>query len=292
MNDGSTETEQTQTEPTLPDNDTSSDKSNGRLSSSEQTAAIEQLLSGDQPNETEPVQPGSIDSDEAGDGGGGPDEEGSPTDQSKAEGGRLTIDALAQKLDLDPSEIYKALTITTGDGETATLEQLKDSFAKRNSEAQGTALKATELDRREASLATDIQSLGVLDAMQAIPDNIRQSASQHLNQMAEREWNKFTHLAPELEDTATRLQFDKDVQGLLQPYGLSPEHFGVRTVGMLRLIRDVVKDRKHLKKLTEPRPAKAPEPVKRNRVIGKTAPTPRGNGRQAELASIAGLLKG
>lgn len=195
---------------------------------------------------------------------------------------------------MEPGQLYKELKVTTGDGETATLEELKNSFAERAQEARGTAEKAAELDRREASLATDVQSLGVLDAMQAVPEGIRAQANQYLQQMAEREWSKFTALVPEMQDDATRIQFDQDVEKFLKPYGLTPYHFGTRNVGMLRLIRDVIKDRKALKALTAPKPKKAPEPVKRNRVAKETQrPTAqRGSSkRQQEIASIADILR-
>lgn len=211
--------------------------------------------------------------------------------------GKLTVKQLAERLDVDPAKLYDALEIPVGDnGETVTLDKLKATFQGQAEAAQGTATKAAELDQREAAISSDVQALGVLEAMQVLPDNIRSAATMHMQEMAVREWSKFTALVPELQDDAARIQYDNDARSHLKEYGLTPDHFGVRTVGMLRLMRDAVNDRKKLKALLKPKPAQAPTPVKRNRQAqpgAKPAQNPRGaQGRRAEIGAIANMLQG
>ncbi len=249
LSGGAQTARQTTTEPSSPGNAGSSPNARGRLTGSSQLKAIDEILrgaadgdgdfqdekrlsedrggagqgdgdTGGERAETEGRGSPEQAAEERQEGGGEQGEDGSEQEPSEQQGApeSLSVKELAQKLDLTPDQLYKALKVTTGDGETATLEELKSVFTERAQAERGTATRQAELDRREAGLATDIQMLGVLDAMQAVPEGIRNQAVQHLNQMAEREWAKFTQLVPDMAEDVNRVQFGQDIEQLLEAY--------------------------------------------------------------------------
>ncbi len=292
---------------------TGQQKSSGsaRMSGSEQLAAINALLRGDaddagdalhdeaEENGSEAArdaQRPAADSD--GEAAGGPEpseggqdptegQDGAETDQPEA----LTLHGIAEKLEIPVEALYEMAIPIGGDGEVSTFAALKDAYKDRQATEREAALQEVALQKREAALTSDIQALGVLDAMQVLPDHVREQANAHMHQFAEREYGKFLDLVPELQDDATRIAHHKDVDSLLAEYGLIPEQFGAATLGMHRLIRDVLGMRRSLAKLTEPKAQTPPKPVKRNR---KAAPRqsegPKPKGRAAEIAAIAQLL--
>ena len=192
------------------------------------------------------------------------------------------------KTGLTPKDLYN-IAVSFGDETTATIGELKDAYATREATAQETARKAATLDAREAGLATDLQAMGVLDAMQQVPAQIRQQANAWLTEKSRQEYEKFLSLVPEFGDDGTRIAYEKEAREMLKDdYGVVPEQLGVRSVGMHRLVRDLVNLKKTVAKLTEPRPETAPTPVKRSR----SAP-PRSGGadqlrkRAAETGQLA-----
>jgi hypothetical protein len=210
----------------------------------------------------------------------------------------LTPKGLAEKLDIEAKDIY-GMEITTGDGEVTTLQKLKDSFEGQATTGRETTEREIALNGREAAITSDIQALGVLDAMQAIPQNIRTQAVEHMNAMAEREYLKFRSVNPELQTDEGRLGFEADVGKHLKQFGLIKEQFGVQNVGMMRMIQSAIRNEKAIAKLTALKPKKAPSSVNRNRTAPIKADSNAAivqqamNGtRNQKSAAVAQLLKG
>lgn len=267
-----------------------------RKRGSDQIKAIEALLAGDDPEpEPETAPEGSEDGQE-------PDAEGAEAAQ-RAEGAEdaqeppekpATLNELAEKLDMAPEDLY-SLAINTRDGEQVSIGALKDAYQEQDAARAEIAQKADAIKRREAGLVTDVQALGVLDAMQALPENIRQQANAHLVEMAEREYSNFLQLYPDLQQDSNRIAFETGIDEWLGEYGLSQHHFPIRNVAMYRLIKDALEARRELKAIKTPKPKPAPQSVSnRKRAMTKARPQPQtgSRGRQAELQSIANILKG
>ena len=87
----------------------------------------------------------------------------------------------------------------------------------------------------------------------------------------------------ELQTDVNRIAFENDARSLLKAYDLTPEHFGVRTVGLHRLMRDIVKAKQTIARLTKPEAQKAPSPVRRNR-----HPAPKDTAQDRHKAAMNG----
>ena len=298
MNSGSMEPTTTSSEAVSSAPENSEPKSNSsfreRLPESQQIDAIADLLGGGgKPDDQHDMDPTDSHMDRDGD---------EPVDHSAtgdsapdhSEASALTPAALAEKLEMSPDDVY-SMEIKVGD-DTFTLGELKDAQAGREALAAEMQEKDSALNDRESGLVTDIQSLGILDAMEALPENIRQQANNHLTAMAEREYQKFLALYPDMQDDATRLAFDKGVNDWLGEYGVSPGQFPVRTLGMYRLMKETIQMRKELAALKKPKPAKAPKSAKPQRRAppkAQKAPMPRSGGHiQQQTDAIAALMTG
>lgn len=207
-----------------------------------------------------------------------------------------SIKGLAEKLGVEPAELYK-LEFSTGDGESATLGQLKDSYQERAAAERETAERSAALDAREAGLATDIQQLALLDAMRVVPPDVRNKATQHLQQMAVQHYQEFLALSPDLQDEGARAAYEKEAVNLLADYGIAPAQFGVRTVGMHRLVRDALRWKKTVAKLTAPKAKEPPKPVKPNRAPPRSehravAQAKRTGRHDDQIAAVASLISG
>lgn len=282
---------------------TSPRSSEQRLTGGQQLTAISELLANQQ---QERIEDGNATGSDEGTGTPGeqaggeaertePDtEQAAPASGDESGSGDAVLDVgkVAEQLGVTPEQIYD-MEIPTRDGESTTLGKLKDAWQDREKAAAEMQEKADQLKSREGGLVSDIQALAVLDAMQAVPENIRRQAVDHLNTMAEREYSNFLTLYPDLQDDANRIAFDKKVDDWFGEYGLNAGQFPIRTVGMYRLIKDTVEQRDEIKRLKARTPAKAPQSVKRNRAApSQPKVTVTGTGRQAQIEGIAKLLKG
>jgi hypothetical protein len=212
--------------------------------------------------------------------------------------GPLTPLDVAAKLDIEPDALYQ-MELTGSDGSKVTLEQLKDAYAAQTTSEQGIVKREVAQSGREAALSSDIQALGVLEAMQVLPANVRQQAAEHMNAMAHREYAKFRALIPEIQDDAGRIAYETDAMAFLSGFDLSPAHFGAQTVSMHRFVRDAMQNKKALDKLMAPVAKIPPKPVRRSRhaAPGKTdarsiVKNAQGGSQAVRTAAIKELLKG
>ena len=284
-----------------------------RLSSSEQLKSIEALIRGQneeddsgngdeaaqgvaepenagsgageaQPPETEPDSEGGAEGEAA-----GPDaESGAP-----AEDTRRTVKDVSEALGVTEAELY-AMEVSTRDGETISLGELKDAYQEREALAAEMQEKADTLKSREGGLATDIMTLGVLDAMRVIPEENRAKAVKFLSDKAEQQYNDFLHLYPDYQDDAKRMAVTKEFEDFADKAGFNLGEIPLKSVGFYTMAMRVVEMQRELKKLKTPKARTAPKAVKRNRAKPPPAkPVLTGSrGRRAELEGIAQLLRG
>lgn len=178
----------------------------------------------------------------------------------------LTLESVAETLDTDTATLYKNMKIKAGDGSEVTLQAIKDAYDGQAEAQRVSAERDIQHTRREASLTSDLQALGLLDVMQQLPAGAAQKANDRMMQMAETEYTKFLAVTPELQNDGNRIAFENDSRALLKAYDLTPEHFGVRTLGLHRLMQDMLKAKSMIADLTKPKAQQAPKPVKRGRV--------------------------
>ena len=279
--------------------DTQQQQSRTRPTPSQQIDAIADLLSGGDHKSTDRQRAdddrsGGDDDDDTGDDldtGGGGDRTGADT----GEAAPLTPKGLAEKLDIEADDVY-SMEITIGD-DKVTLGDLKDAWADQEATAAETQARVDGLDAREAGLVTDIQALGLLEAMQQLPEKVRNQANAHLTAMAEREYKNFLTLYPDLQKETNRLAFEKDMTDWFKEYGLVEGQFPIRTVGMYRLIKDAIRDRKRAaeaRKKTAKKAPKSAKPQQRQAPKGgqqqqqKRGPT--GGSIQSQVDQIAGMM--
>ena len=278
--------------------DTPQQQSKTRPTPSQQIDAIAELLGGGGDHKSTDRQRADADGsggdgdDDTGDGmdsGGSADRAGADT----GEAAPLTPKGLAEKLDMEPDDVY-SMEITIGD-DKVTLGELKDAYAAQEATAAETQAKVDGLDAREAGLVTDIQALGLLDAMQQLPAKVRDQANAHLTAMAEREYKNFLTLFPDLQKDENRLAFEKDMTDWFKEYGLVEGQFPIRTVGMYRLIKDAIRDRKRAAEARKKVAKKAPKsakPQQRQAPKGQQQQkrAPSGGTIQSQVDQIAGMM--
>ena len=224
------------------------------------------------------------------DGTSGAGDVGHGGDSSNVASGQLKLAELAETLDIEPDKLYQ-MDIPLRDGSTATIGQLKDAYhdqATANAEMQE---KADALSSREAGLVADTLALGVLEAMEVLPPSALHKATGHLQEIAEREFGRFTKLYPEYSDRKQIEAFDTGMTEMLGAYGLTSAHFPVKSLGMYQLIKDVLRDRAELKKLKST-PKTPPKSVKSKRGGKPPASKPKavGRGQGAQVKAIASIL--
>ena len=260
----------------------SNSQSQPRMTENQQVDAIAQMMADgrtDDSSADNAANAGSMDAGHSDGNSGVPDPE------------PLTPKGLAEKLDIDPETLY-SMQVTVGDSQV-TLGDLKDSFATREATAAETREQLDAIRNREAGLVGDIQALGVLDAMQQLPKNLRDQANSHLVKMAEREYSKFLTLYPEYQIEVNRIAFEKDMNDWMGSYGLSAGMFPVRNVAMYQLIRDAVNARRELAEIKAPKAKKAPKSSKpqRRKSDAPKAQRPRSGGHiQGQVNDIAALM--
>lgn len=198
----------------------------------------------------------------------GPDSPG--VDDTAADSGtdtaaEVTLASLAELAGLTETELYDKLKINTGDGESVTLAGAKERLRDTAEALQGIASREAEVSQLQAKYVGDVQALGVLDALQAVPEGIRQQANQHLMQTAQKEADNFRLLHPQYKNDDAWNNFTHDVDQMLKPYGLSSLHFGVRSLGMYRLMADMIGFEKDAKAYRQPKPKPAPTKAKPGR---------------------------
>jgi hypothetical protein len=212
-----------------------------------------------------------------------------------------SLSDLAEHLDASPEELYK-LELTTGDGETVKLGDLKDAWQQRQQAARESARRDSGLDEREAALRAE-QALWE-PVLRELNDKLPQEFKARLRgrdqQQLERERTRLLDAAPELADQTQFQAWRGEVVGFLAGYGYSPQEMAITDHRMLVILRDHMRLKARLEKLMAYEPGQ--QPPKPSRPQGRQpaqsrarqlVETARRSGReQDKLAAIAGLIDG
>jgi len=270
--------------------ETSQPLSQRKLSGSEQLGAIEQLLKGSQDDDADPGDAGDTPESATGDDTGGGSEAPVLDDVEP-----LSLQSIADKLEIDPEKLYKELRIphSIGDGGEVSIGELKDVYHKQEASKAEIAKQDEALKRREGGLVSDVQALGLLQARGQLPPETLQQVNTQLVEMAQRTYGDFLDLYPTLKEDGNRVAFEKNINDELSKVGLTPAHFPVQHVGMFQMFKELIDLRAENKKLKKPTPKKAETPVKRNRQKAppRQQPLTGVKSRRAELSAIADILK-
>lgn len=275
----------------------------------ERAGAIDQLLRGEQPEGTrQPEEQGAQESDQEGDGderdpwvpddpdndtGGAEDE---PDEASKP----VTIKDAAEKLGLDPEAFYN-LEVTTGDGQTVKLGDLKDAWQGREAEARETAKRAKALDERESALTAD----------QMFWDQFQQYLEPQLNPKVKAALRGryeahqlqqgralLTHM-PELADPVARENFEGMAAKVRRELGYK-EQEPIRDYREALMLRRILRAEGRLEKLLSYEPRQTPPKASRPKGKGdggkarqsQLLDRARSGSEQEKVSAISNLIRG
>jgi hypothetical protein len=277
------------------------------LTEAEKAAAVTALLNGEPPKDDAAGEdegdgggrePGDADPPRAeGDDGAGSAE---PADVQQAPDAPATVQEAAERLGIDAADLYK-LTITTGDGETVTLGDLKDAHQSRQAAERETAQRAAALDERETAIIAEQRLWAEMgDTLaQAITPEQRTALKERLDQRDAQERRLMVQAMPEMADPNTFAQFRDDAMQLLTDYGYKPHEVVVGDHRQLLILRDLMRAKKRLKDLASFKPRTEPpqskKPQGRGRTSNRTAAVQRAMNSRHEadkVAGVAALLNG
>lgn len=264
-----------------------------RRSESEKLQAVTDLLSGKTSDENTSLG----DDDTATGNGVGPDPDGAAGDATdvaadanggdgnEAQGvtGDLSIKDLAERLGTTPKKLYEAIQITTGDGETLTLGDVKDRITTQEAATREIVKRETAITERESAMLQNMQLIqSVYDDLKGKldPQTIQKWQSQ-TSQAEARERNLMMQAMPELADAAQLETFRNDVAETMQPYGFAPHELVIRDHRIALAIKDLIQTKRQLAKLMDFQPEKMPP--KSRKPQGRTKPP----NRQAETIATA-----
>jgi len=292
--------------------DTSSSSPATRLTvsnDSERASAITALLHGERDTiGPEAEQTASPTSEAAPD--GVPDEPGDaagPVSADEGEGEGLeaplgkpaTLKEAAEKLGMSAEDVYK-LALTTGDGGSVTLGELKDAYVSQETARRETAKREADLDQRETAITRSQQLWAQLGDQlgQVIPEDARQQLAAHLDETNAREQRMLLQVAPELQDETQLNRFREDVVETLAQYGYRPQEIAIGDHRQALVLRDLIRAKKRLKALEDYKPDRKPP---RAKAAGRGAPASSNakiverarRGTEADkVAGVSALLKG
>lgn len=206
-----------------------------------------------------------------------------------------SLSEAAERLGMEPSELYK-LKLTTGDGETVSLGEIKDAWQDRAARERETAQRATELDTREAAVLADQRLWGELGDQlgQTLSAETRTQLQERLAERDRVERRKTLEAMPELADPARFDAFRDRVAGELEGYGYKPHEIVVGDHRHLVILRDLIRMKDRLAKLEEYRPEKPlPKAAKPRKPPPRSQVKPNAAASEAEkVSAVSQLLRG
>lgn len=278
------------------------------LSPSEQIAAVADLLGGgsaEGAGGTE-LEAGEAQGDDGSSGAPegtqeGDDEGGSGTEARETPPATLTD--VAEALGIEPGDVY-AMEVTTGDGETVKIGDLKDFYQNRDVAMRETVERSAALDERESVISQDQRLWGQIgnDLVRILPP---ETVGQLKAQMVERDQHERQLLVdaiPEMADAAKFDQFRMDaVEFMGKRYGMQPHELAVTDHRHILIMRDLMRAEKRLDDLRKWKPKRDPPRAHKARgrdgkVVSQTdalvakAKTSRHDADK--IRGIAALLKG
>lgn len=210
-----------------------------------------------------------------------------------------TLKDAADRLGVEPDRLYD-LEVTTGDGETVSLGELKDAWQDRAAAERETAQRSDAIDERETALSRDAQRLGqmVQELARTVgPQRLGQVAQlqeQHAQQVRAQERELMLHVLPELRDAARLDAFREELVEGLGAYGFTARDLDISDHRLVWFARDALRAMRKLKELRaapDPVPSKPPK-ARRPRGRGDDGGAKAAAVRRAQGGNEADKLRG
>lgn len=170
----------------------------------------------------------------------------------------VDLEYLAETLSIEKAELYD-LDIPVGDGEVATLGQLKDAYKEYGpiTEARDKLSRDNDQYQRDvmatrAQLNMMMQVANTPEKQQLVSD-MMQAASSHHTQWERTQSEAALEAMPEWSEPTTKANDQKSIVELGAQYGFSePEMMATHDARTLRLLRDAARDRARLAEMQQP----------------------------------------
>lgn len=192
-------------------------------------------------------------------------------EEGERAGSGFSIKELAEELGTTPKKLYDSLEITTQEGETLTLGQVKDRIQGQLTAEREIAQKEQSIMQREAALLQNqqlFQSLYSDLERNLSPQTVNQLKEQQQRQQ-QRETALLMNAMPELRDEANFDRFRRDVVEFAGSYGFKPHELAISDHRIAVMLRDAMQTKKRLDKLLSFDPEKDKAPPKSARPQGK-----------------------
>ncbi len=261
-------------------------------SQQERLAEVNSLLSGNsspiegeqEPESHEPAA-GFTDSGETANAPGGGD---TPSrDDPAGDVGDLSVKELAERLGTSPKKLYDSIQITTGDGETLTLGEVKDRITTQEAATREIVQRETAISERESATLQNMQLLQ--EVMSDLKGKLNPQTIQKLQQRTAeteaRERQMMLQTMPELKDKAQLDTFRSEVADHMTAFGFRPNELVIRDHRIALAIKDAIATKRQLQKLMEFEPEQ--DPPKPHKPQGKQ----RRKNRHAETIANAASSK-
>ncbi len=226
----------------------------------------------------------------------------SPTVHDDIGAGTLSIKELAEQLGTSPKKLYDNIEITTGDGETLSLGEVKDRITTQEAATREIIERETAITERESAALYNMQTLDAVYSElkgKLSPELVQQLQKQTAEKDA-RERGLMLQAIPELADPTQLEAFRNDASEVMQAYGFRPNELVIRDHRIALAIRDLIQTKRQLKALMEFEPTQ--EPPKSRKPQGKksrpnrnaeTIANARGSKRpQDKAVAVNAILKG
>jgi hypothetical protein len=185
--------------------------------------------------------------------------------------GDMTVQALAEQLGTTPKKLYESLAITTGDGETLTLGQLKDRVQGQETATREIVQREQSLQERESAVLQNMQTLqSVMSDLEGkLSPQVIQQMQQRQQRTQARERALMLDAMPELKDPHTFNQFRSDLAETLNAYGFEPSELVINDHRILKVVKDFMGMQKRLEKLLSFDPEREVAPPKQQKTQGR-----------------------
>ncbi len=174
--------------------------------------------------------------------------------------GDLSVKELAETLGTTPKKLYESLQITTGDGETLTLGEVKDRITTQEAATRESVERETAISQRESAMLQNMQLLDSVmhDLKGKLSPEIVQKLQRQTAEREARERGMMLKAMPELADKAQLDTFRTDVAETMQAYGFRPNELVIRDHRIALAIKDLIQTKRQLQKLMEFQPEQTP----------------------------------
>lgn len=183
----------------------------------------------------------------------------------------LTPQALAEQLGVSTKKLYEQLQVTTGDGETLSLGQLKDRVQDQETATREIVQREQSLQERESAVLQNQQQLqAVLSDLEGkLSPEVVQQMQRRQQQTQVRERQLMLEAMPELRDPDFLSQFRENVAETLGSYGFQPGELVINDHRVLKVLKDFMATKTRLEKLLAFDPEREQNPPKQKKPQGK-----------------------